>query len=201
MQNSRSEIGVFFPLIFCEDGGGREEARRLAWLTEVINSHKSKSWRASALSNMKTGIIYSCMRRAIPSLTLCTWLTIFRSWLSCTPAALLGPFQWLHADGGGLLHPEQSSGRSHRQICTPQPDSSHAECPWLKPSLFLAAVPVYAVELPGFSKGTCSCSKCLGGSQQQTGTSANSGLEQLQGNPLPKLRFWAVENLCSRVRK
>lgn len=42
MQNSHSEIGVFFPLalhplIFCEDGGERE-AGGLAWLTEVINS-------------------------------------------------------------------------------------------------------------------------------------------------------------------
>lgn len=51
------------------------------------------------------------------------------------------------------------------------------------------------------AKGRAAAASALGESQQQAGTSANSGLEQLQGNPLPKLWFWAVENPCSRVRK
>lgn len=123
---------------------------------------------------MKTGIISSCMRRAIPSLTLCTWL--FSEAGEAEQAALL-LHCWAPSRGAMPLEVScsmQSSARRHRQTCTPQQDSSHAQGPCLKPVCLL--LQPWAVGLPGFSKGCCSCSKCLGASQQQAGASTDSQL-------------------------
>lgn len=149
MQNSHAEIGGFFPLalhslIFCEDGGEREEARGLAWLTEVINSQARIRvglhlhylvWNSSDMKyeNWHHLLLHEKSNIFPHSLHLADYFQNWSSWASCTPAALL-------ALSSGSTSMEvscsmQSSGRSHKQTCTPQPYSSHAEWPCLKPSV------------------------------------------------------------------